>query len=162
MIYSRSAEYAIRALVVLGSLPSGESARVKNVAAEAGIPEHFLAKILQDLARNGFLKSNKGPRGGFRLALPAAEIPLLKVVESVDGVGRCERCIAGNEACDDRVLCGLHDAWMPVRAHIIEWLTGTSIADAAKCLREKRRLLVRSRPATGGGNRTMIRQGEEK
>jgi Rrf2 family protein len=142
MIFSRSAEYALRALVLLGSLPPNQSAMVKNIAAETGIPEHFLAKILQDLARNGFLKSNKGPRGGFRLELPANELP---IVETVDGAGRYQRCIAGNAECNDRVLCPLHDSWMPMQAHIVEWLQGTSIADLAKSLGEKRRLLARSR-----------------
>jgi Rrf2 family protein len=118
---------------------------VKNIAADSGIPSHFLAKILQDLARDGFLKSNKGPRGGFRLAVPAAEIPLLKIVEAVDGAGRYQRCIAGNPECHDGVLCSLHDSWMPLRSHIVEWLTGTSIADLAKSLGEKRRLLARPR-----------------
>jgi Rrf2 family iron-sulfur cluster assembly transcriptional regulator len=145
MIYSRSAEYAIRALVLLGSLGPGESAMVKQIAAEAGIPAHFLAKILQDLARDGFLKSSKGPRGGFRLAVPAAELALLKIVEAVDGAGRYQRCIAGNAECNDRVLCAQHDAWMPLRAHIVEYLQGTSIADLAKSLGEKRRLLARTR-----------------
>jgi Rrf2 family iron-sulfur cluster assembly transcriptional regulator len=145
MIFSRSAEYAIRGLVHLASLAPGESAMVKNIAAESSIPEHFLAKILQDLARDGFLKSNKGPRGGFRLALPAAEVPLLKIVEAVDGTGRYQRCIAGNSECHDGVLCSMHDSWMPLRSHIVEWLTGTSIADLAKSLGEKRRLLARPR-----------------
>jgi len=67
MIYSRSAEYAIRALVQLAPLAPGEYALVKNISADDGIPLHFLAKILQDLARDGFLKSSKGPGGGFRL-----------------------------------------------------------------------------------------------
>src|ERR1700730_17661827 len=124
MIYSRSAEYALRALTQLAALPPDEYAMAKNLAAEGNIPAHFLAKILQDLARDGFLKSNKGPRGGFRLALPAAEIPLLKIVEAVDGTGRYQRCVAGNPECHDRVLCSLHDSWMPLRSHIVEWLTG--------------------------------------
>src|SRR5579862_4783278 len=46
MIYSRSAEYAIRAVVQMAALPPGECAMVKNIAAEGGIPAHFLAKIL--------------------------------------------------------------------------------------------------------------------
>ena len=145
MIFSRSAEYAIRGLVFLAPLPPGEPALVKQIAAETGIPLHFLAKVLQDLVRHGFLKSNKGPRGGFRLNIPAEELPLLRVVEAVDGVGRYERCLAGNEECNDRVLCSMHDSWMPVRRHIVEYLQGTSIADLAKSLGEKRRLLARIR-----------------
>lgn len=145
MLYSRTAEYAIRALVYLGSLAPGEPALVKRIAADAGIPEHFLGKILQDLARNGLLRSNKGPHGGFRLALPASEIPLMKVVENVDGAGRYERCIAGNPECGDQVLCAMHDSWIPLRTRIVEYLQGTSIADLAKSLGEKRRLIARPR-----------------
>jgi Rrf2 family protein len=145
MIFSRSAEYAIRGLVFLAPLPPGESALVKDIAADTGIPIHFLAKILQDLARGGFLKSNKGPRGGFRLAISPAELPLLRIIEVVDGAGRYQRCIAGSEECSERALCSMHDSWVPVRSHIVEYLQGTSIADLAKSLGEKRRLLARPR-----------------
>jgi Rrf2 family protein len=145
MIFSRSAEYAIRALVLLGSHPPQDPVMAKDLAAEGQIPPQFLAKILQDLARGGFLKSSKGPRGGFRLAFPATEICLMKIVEAVDGPGKYQRCIAGNTECHERVLCAMHDSWSPLRAHIVEYLQGTSIADLAKSLGEKRRLLARPR-----------------
>jgi len=145
MIYSRSAEYAIRGCIHMAALAQGEYAMVKNIAAEAGIPSHFLAKILQDLARDGFLKSSKGPGGGFRLNLPAAEISILRIVEAVDGAGRFDRCIGGSPECNDRSPCGMHDSWKALRSRIIDYLGGTSIADLAKSLGEKRRLLARSR-----------------
>jgi Rrf2 family protein len=74
MIYSRSAEYAIRAFVHLASVPEGKYAMVKQIAEDASIPSHFLAKILQQLARKGFLRSSKGPTGGFCLRIPAPDI----------------------------------------------------------------------------------------
>ena len=145
MIYSRSAEYAIRGCVHMAALAPGEYAMVKNIAAEAGIPAHFLAKILQELARDGFLKSSKGPGGGFRLSQPAQEISMLRIVEAVDSVGRYDRCIGGSPECNDRAPCGMHDSWKALRSRIIDYLGGTSIADLAKSLGEKRRLLARSR-----------------
>ena len=145
MIYSRSAEYAIRALVHIAAVPSGEYALVRNVAAEAGIPAHFLAKILQDLARDGFLKSSKGPHGGFRLALPAEEISMLRIVDAVDGAGRYDRCIGGSPECNPRVACGMHDSWMELRSRIMDYLGGTSIAGLVKAMAEKRRRLARPR-----------------
>lgn len=145
MIYSRSAEYALRALVQLAALPPGEYAMAKNIAAEGNIPAHFLAKILQDLARDGFLKSNKGPRGGFRLSLPAEDLSMLRVIEAVDGAGRYDRCIGGSPECNDRAACGMHDSWKALRSRIIDYLGGTSIADLAQALGEKRRLLARPR-----------------
>ena len=82
------------------------------------------------------------------MTAPASEMQLLRIVEAVDGAGRYQRCIAGNEECNDRVLCPLHDSWVPVRRRIVEYLQGTSIADLAKSLGEKRRLLARSRRST--------------
>src|SRR6202165_2407382 len=137
MIYSRSSEYAIRALVHLAALPSGEFAMAKNIAAETDIPSHFLAKILQDLARDGFLKSSKGPGGGFRLSLPAEDLSMWRIVEAVDGAGRYDRCIGGNLECNDRAACGMHDSWKALRSRIIDYLGGTSIADLAQGLGEK-------------------------
>ena len=145
MIYSRSAEYAIRALVHMAPLPAGEYAMVKHIAAEGAIPAHFLAKILQDLARDGFLRSSKGPRGGFRLQQAPEEISMLQIVEAVDGAGRYDRCIGGSPECNDRAPCGMHDSWKTLRSRIIEYLEGTSVADLAKALGEKRRLLAQPR-----------------
>jgi len=143
VIYSRSAEYAIRAVVYMAALPPGEFAMVKHIAAEGAIPSHFLAKILQELARDGFLYSNKGPRGGFRLRLPAEEISMLKIIDAVDGAGRYDRCIGGSPECNDRAPCGMHDSWKALRSRIIEYLEGTTVADLAKSLGEKRRSLAR-------------------
>src|SRR5579885_1414349 len=64
MIYSRSSEYAIRAFVHLAQVPEGKYAMVKNIAEQEDIPAHFLAKILQQLARKGLLRS-QGPHGRF-------------------------------------------------------------------------------------------------
>jgi len=145
MIYSRSAEYAIRSLVHLAGLAENEYAMVKNIAAETTIPPHFLAKILQDLARDGFLRSSKGPHGGFRLRIAARDLSMLKIVEAVDGAGRYDRCIGGSPECNNRAPCGMHDSWMALRSRIIGYLEGTSIADLASALGEKRRLLARPR-----------------
>lgn len=143
MIYSRSAEYAIRAVVHMATLPSGELAMAKNIAADTGIPSHFLAKILQELARDGFLRSSKGPRGGFCLRQTPEEITMFKIVEAVDGTGRYYRCIGGSPECNDRAPCGMHDSWQALRSRIIEYLEGTSAADLAKALVEKRKLHTR-------------------
>ncbi len=144
MIYSRSAEYAICAVVHMATIPDGEYALVKNIAAQGAIPEHFLAKILQALARDGFLQSTKGPHGGFRLRRPPAEISMLQIVEAVDGAGRYDRCIGGGEECNDRAPCGMHDSWKTLRSAIIRYLEGTTVADLAKALAEKRRQIARS------------------
>ena len=141
MIYSRSAEYAIRAFVYLAEAPPGKYAMVKQIAEESEIPSHFLAKILQQLARQGFLRSSKGPTGGFALRYPASEITLLQIVESIDGLADYQRCIGGMQECNDQMRCGMHDSWKALRSRIIEYLEGTTVEDLASALDQKRRAL---------------------
>ena len=143
MIYSRSAEYAIRAFVYLAVVPPGKYAMVKQIAEDSDIPSHFLAKILQQLARQGFLRSSKGPTGGFCLRYPAPEISMLQIVEAIDGLADYQRCIGGMTECNDQMRCGMHDSWKALRSRIIEYLEGTSIEDLAKSLDQKRRALDR-------------------
>jgi len=142
MIYSRSAEYAIRAFVHLTAVPEGKYAMVKNVAEEEGIPAHFLAKILQQLARKGLLRSSKGPTGGFALKMDPNEIRLLDIVEALDGLGPYQQCAVGLAECNDEMPCGAHDNWKALRSRIMEYLGRNTIADMARALEQKKKALA--------------------
>jgi Rrf2 family protein len=143
MIYSRSAEYAIRAFVYLAQVPEGKYAMVKNIAEESEIPTHFLAKILQQLARKGFLRSSKGPTGGFALRRPPEDITLLEIVDAIDGLAEYERCPSGITECNDEAPCGMHESWKELRSRIIGYLEGTTISDVARSLQQKREALAK-------------------
>ena len=147
MIYSRSAEYAIRAFVHLTQVPEGKYAMVKNIARDEGIPAHFLAKILQQLARKGLLRSSKGPTGGFHLRQKPEDISLMMIVQALDGLEDYEKCASGLSECNDEQPCGMHDSWKALRNRIIEYLEHTSIADIQTALEEKRRVLAKPRRA---------------
>src|SRR5215469_2933408 len=116
MIYSRSAAHAIRAFVHMAQLGNGSYAMVKQIAEIEQIPAPFLAKILQQLARKGMLKSSKGPSGGFTLHTPPDEIRLLDIVEALDGVPACQQCPLGHSECNDDALCSMHDSWVGLRS----------------------------------------------
>ncbi len=145
MLYSRSAEYAIRAFVYLAQVPDGRFAMVKQIAAEEEIPAHFLAKILQQLARKGMLRSSKGPTGGFSLRVPPGEIRLLDIVEALDGLSEYEKCASGLAECNDDMPCPLHDSWKALRSRIMDYLGRNTIADLAKALEQKRRMIDKQR-----------------
>jgi Rrf2 family transcriptional regulator, iron-sulfur cluster assembly transcription factor len=147
MIYSRSAEYAIRAFVHLAQVPEGKFAMVKNIAEQEEIPAHFLAKILQQLARKGLLRSSKGPTGGFALRVPASEVKLLDIVDALDGLTAYQQCASGLAECSDEMPCSMHDSWMTLRSRIMDYLGRNSIADLAKALEQKKKSLEKSRKA---------------
>ena len=145
MIYSRSTEYAIRAFVNLAQVQEGKYAMVKQIAEQEGIPAHFLAKILQQLARKGLLRSSKGPTGGFSLRSPAKDISLIQLVEALDGLTDYQKCVSGLTECTDDAPCGMHDSWKLLRSRIMDYLEQTTIADLASALELKRRALDKPR-----------------
>ena len=55
MQLSRKADYALRAVKHLSSLPKGKLGSINSIAAAEAIPREFLAKILKDLTRGGIL-----------------------------------------------------------------------------------------------------------
>jgi Rrf2 family protein len=85
MQLSHASSYALHALAILAAQKNGTSMASHLIARSEGIPEKFLLKILNPLARAGVLRSIKGPHGGYWLARPASEVTVLEVVEAVDG-----------------------------------------------------------------------------
>ena len=136
MIYSRSAEYAIRSLVHLARIPEGKFAMARNIAQEEKIPAHFLAKILQELARKGMLSSNRGPSGGFSLRIPAAKIKLLDLVEALDGNALAESL---------NQTPWILDSWKDLHSRIMSYLECNTIEDVAEALDRKKAAIGRSK-----------------
>jgi Rrf2 family iron-sulfur cluster assembly transcriptional regulator len=147
MIYSRSSEYAFRALTHLALQPAGAYSMVKDIAETEQIPTHFLAKILQQLARKGLLRSSKGPSGGFSLRRPAGDVTLLEIVDALEGTVGYHQCAVGLAECSDEMPCPMHDSWKLLRERILNYLAGNTIGDLATALQVKRRSLARAKRA---------------
>ncbi len=81
---TKKADYGLIALKHL-AVSGGPSASAKEIAETYGIPLPLLSKILQKLAKSGFLRSEHGTNGGYRLARDPREISALEVIRSIDG-----------------------------------------------------------------------------
>jgi Rrf2 family iron-sulfur cluster assembly transcriptional regulator len=132
MIYSRSAAYAIRASLHLGLLEDGKCAMAREIAAQEEIPAHFLAKLLQILARKGLLKSQKGPTGGFCLRMGAKDVRLIDIVDAVDGLNHYDKCIVGFPQCNDKMGCPMHNSWVALHSRIMDYLKRNTIGSLVR------------------------------
>lgn len=131
LIFSRSCQYAIQAVVHLSREGEGASRQVREISDALGIPRHFLGKVLQILNRDGILHSTRGTNGGFRLGRPASEIRLADIARSVDGPGSFDRCVLGFPECDEESPCSLHESWKGAKADITGMMNDTTIAALA-------------------------------
>jgi Rrf2 family protein len=116
-------------MVALARLPEGTYAGAAHIAREIGAPQNYLAKLLQGLAQEGLVQSQRGLGGGFRLARAARAITLLDVVEPIEQVSRWSGCILGHARCQDDEPCALHERWKKVRGAYLSLLQQTTIAD---------------------------------
>jgi len=152
VIYSSACEYAIRAAAYLASRHGDDGGLVKlrDITEAEDLPSPFLSSILQRLVTAGFLRSARGPTGGYALERPPDQITLYDIKAAVDGTAELEACAVGHDVCSDEVPCPLHDTWKPIREQIRAYLTQTTLSDMAAALDRKR-----AEAGRGPGGRSM-------
>lgn len=150
-----STEWVLHATNSLAMLPPGTSASAAQLAEHFDVPQAYLAKQLQALVRAGVLSATTGPRGGFRLARPAADITLLQIVEAIDGASPFYQCNELRQQGrgkarpqDCRTMCGiavqLHAAEAAWRASLRKVTVADIVAGLPSGVPERtRRLLTR-------------------
>ena len=77
-------DYAIRAALELAAA-APDALTSERIATAQGIPSRFLQAILRDLQGARLVSSQRGREGGYRLALPASEISLARVMRVEQG-----------------------------------------------------------------------------
>ncbi|HHJ10895.1 MAG TPA: Rrf2 family transcriptional regulator [Bacteroidetes bacterium] len=134
---SNTSKYAIRALIYLELYSNKKNrAGIKKVAGELNIPAPFLGKILQMLVKHQLLDSTKGPHGGFCLNKPALDIPLMAVIEIIEGKEIFDNCVIRTTHCDGDKPCSMHHKLAPLRSEIKRIFASETIADLVSEFRE--------------------------
>ncbi|HSJ23123.1 MAG TPA: Rrf2 family transcriptional regulator [Longimicrobiales bacterium] len=126
---SQTAEYALRVVLYLAARPAGERVGASRVAAELGIPERYLARVMNALARDGVLLSARGAQGGFSLAVLPAALTLGAVVAPFDAVGQAPQCLLREQRCDPSDPCLAHEHWHCIAGGVRHFFQTTTIAD---------------------------------
>ncbi len=124
---TNAADYAIRSMLYIASLPEDRVVLRSEVADAQNVPSSFLAKILRELSRAGLLRSSRGVHGGFALARPASEISLLDVVEAIEGPMALTQCIPDPDNCEHTANCPASAVWVNVQAKIAETLSSATL-----------------------------------
>ena len=90
--------YAVAALYELGMIETGKVLKIKEIAANASIPQNFLEQILLELRKEGILSSIKGAHGGYKLAKELKNITLKEVMQTLETDAFSDVCKTDNPA----------------------------------------------------------------
>jgi len=131
MIYTKTGEYAIRAILFLARQSNDSLVMSSVIAKKEDIPSHYLAKILQRMAKYGYVDSYKGRGGGFKITKLALDSSILDIVERIEGPVITLKCVTGLKECSDENPCPLHDEWSKVRDNIHFLISSKSVREVA-------------------------------
>jgi Rrf2 family transcriptional regulator, nitric oxide-sensitive transcriptional repressor len=126
-MFSQTTEYALRAIVVL-AMDSEKPWTAQQIAEQSLVPQDYLVKVLQALAREGLVTGQRGRGGGFMLTRPPGRITVLDVIEAVDPLRRIRKCPLGIKA-HGTALCPLHRKLDDAIRTVEEAFSGTTIGE---------------------------------
>lgn len=138
MMFSTRAEYGVRVMVALAREDAnGKPSSLAQIADANGLPFAYLEHLAARLKKAELIDSRRGPRGGYLLARPAAEISMAEIVAALEGDIAPIDCISSSEGGD--VICQ-HEGeagepcptkllWTRVRGSIVRTLTEMTLAD---------------------------------
>ena len=85
MKLSNKGRYGLQAVFDLAYHNAGRAAQIKDICDRQAIPARFLEQVFRDLKRAGIVRSKRGPRGGYELALEPTALRIGDVVRAIEG-----------------------------------------------------------------------------
>lgn len=126
-VFSQTAEYALRAISLLAERHP-ESTKTGEIAEATRVPQPYLVKVLQSLARAGVVETRRGVGGGVSLARELDQVSILDVINAVDPIQRITKCPIGL-AAHGVELCPMHSRLDAALAAIEKIFRETTLAE---------------------------------
>lgn len=105
---------------------------IRDMAAEFEISHNHLTKIVHNLARGGFVQTQRGKGGGFRLGKKAEEVSLGEIVRWLEPESVLAECFRKNgNACTLTPYCRFRGSLVAAENAFLAELDKTSLADCA-------------------------------
>ena len=117
---TQKTRYALRSLLFLVEEGAAGPVQLGRIAETQRIPPKYLELIMLDLKKAGLVKSNRGPKGGYRLARGAPQISFGEIVRAMEGPIALVSCASVNfyapcGDCHDEATCAIRRAFAILR-----------------------------------------------
>lgn len=130
MQMSTRVRYAVRAMIELALNYETEPIQLKDIAGKQDISVKYLEQIMAPLRVRGYVRTQKGSRGGYHLAVKPEDITLYDIVESIEGSLAPVSCVDDN-TCERIDRCVTRSVWKRVKDVLVEELQSHNLATLA-------------------------------
>jgi Rrf2 family protein len=112
---SNRTEFARRALEVLSTNPK-TARKGTELAAEVGTTRYYLPQVMRPLVAAGWVTSEPGPTGGYRITHTPGSATLWDLISIVERPADEGRCVVTGGRCSEDNSCSVHHAWQKARS----------------------------------------------
>ena len=130
MKISTKGRYALRLMLDLALNNTGEPVRIKDIAARQEISDKYLEQIISTLNKAGYVKSIRGPQGGYRLAKEPEKYTVGMILRLTEGSLAPVSCLEGDvNTCERQEACVTLRLWQMLDTAISEVVDKVTLAD---------------------------------
>ena len=126
--FTKRADYGLMAIHYIAFHQADGAVSSKRIAEAFNIPHELLAKTLQRLAKNGFIESYNGPKGGYVLSRAPAGITVGQVIRALEGPINIVSCFE-DLGCRQFAKCNLRRPVQKIQATITHLLDTMTLAE---------------------------------
>ena len=127
-------DFALRTLMYLAT--TGERSTTAQVARLYGVSYNHMAKVINQLARLGYVTSTRGIGGGIKLAQQPEKIRLGEVIEAFEGNMHLLECVTTDEVCAIQSFCKLKGVLAQAERVQLDYLNNVTLADVTPSKRQ--------------------------
>ncbi len=85
MRLTTKSEYSLLALIYIARRGEGKFVRIDEICKAYDLPRKYLEHLLHILKQSRYVRTRRGARGGYALAMPASKISVASVIRLMDG-----------------------------------------------------------------------------
>ena len=130
MKISTKGRYAVRMMLDLAANDAGEPIRLKDIARRQNISEKYLEQIISILNKAGFVRSIRGPQGGYTLSRAPGEYTVGMILRLTEGSLSPVECVSSDSAiCEREENCVTRILWQKLDDAINSVVDGITLED---------------------------------
>ena len=133
MMISTKGRYALRVMLDLADHNTGDYIPLKDIAQRQEISVKYLEQIAGMLTKAGFLYSERGAQGGYRLSRAPEDYAAGEILRLAEGSLASVSCLRGEQkGCEKAGHCRALPLWEGLDQVIDQYLDSVSLADLQK------------------------------
>ena len=126
---NRKVEYALMALKHMSAKVPGELTSAKEVVGSTGVPFDATARVMQQMANRGLLRSEQGAHGGYVIMRDLTKVSLFELYEMILGKLETARCVGEGKGCELETNCNIQSPMNLLHRRMTDFYRGVVLSD---------------------------------